>query len=91
MDLALILTVIGTGIATVGLIYGFLRNFKIDINNHIDRLEKRMESSEKRMESSERRMDGHAQRIDQLYQIFMDSQKEFNQKFYDLLKLKKGE
>lgn len=84
MDLTLMITVIGTGIATVGLIYAFLRNFKIDINSHIDRLEKRMESSE-------RRMDGHAARIDQLYQTFMDSQKEFNNKFYELLKAKKGE
>lgn len=69
MDIALMITVIGTGIATVGLTYGFLRNFKIDINSHIDRLEKRMEASE-------RRMDGHATRIDQLYQMFVDLLKE---------------
>lgn len=32
------------------------------------------------------RLDSHATRIDQLYKMFLDSQKEFNQKFYDLLK-----
>lgn len=36
------------------------------------------------------RLDGHAARIDQLYRIFLESQKENNQKFYDLLKEKKS-
>lgn len=32
------------------------------------------------------RLDSHATRIDQLYKLFLDTQKESNQKFYDLLK-----
>ena len=65
MDLALIITLLGTTAAIIGSVYGFLRNFKADINGHIDRLEKRMDQfelrSEKRMDQfefrSEKRMD----------------------------------
>ena len=49
IDWSFFCTVIGTGLATVGLIYTFLRNFKIDINLHIDKLEKRMDILEERM------------------------------------------
>ena len=45
MDLVIILTSIATTITIIGFVYGFLRNFKIDINAHIDRLEKRIEDS----------------------------------------------
>ena len=50
MDLALIITLLGTTTAIIGSVYGFLRNFKADINGHIDRLERRMDLSEKRMD-----------------------------------------
>lgn len=33
----------------LGFVYGFLRNFKTDINSHIDRLEKRMDILDERM------------------------------------------
>jgi len=56
MDLALILTMIGTGIAVIGFVYAFLRNFKIDINCHIDKLERRLDQFENRMNLLEERM-----------------------------------
>jgi hypothetical protein len=63
MDLGLILAIAGTTITILGFIYGFLRNFKNDINSHLDRLEKRIDKSDDRF-------DRHAQRIDQLYVMF---------------------
>jgi hypothetical protein len=49
MEIGLIFTVIGTAVATLATIYTFLRNFKIDINSHIDRVESQMkEDSQKR-------------------------------------------
>lgn len=49
MDLAIILTLLATTVTIIGFVYGFLRNFKTDINTHIDRLEKRMDTLEERM------------------------------------------
>jgi hypothetical protein len=49
MDLAIILTLIATTVTIIGFVYGFLRNFKADINSHIDKLEKRMDTLEERM------------------------------------------
>ena len=63
MDLITILTVIATGATSVSLIYTFLRNFKTDINNHIDRLEKRMDGFDKRMDGFESRMNSLDERM----------------------------
>ena len=61
MDIATVVataaTCIATGIAVIGLVYSFLRNFKTDINGHIDRIEKRMDKFEGRMDKFEARMD----------------------------------
>ncbi len=56
IDLTTISTVIGTGIAVIGFVYAFLRNFKTDINSHIDRLEKRMDMFDAKIISIEERM-----------------------------------
>jgi hypothetical protein len=37
--------VIGTGLGIIGFTYGFLRNFKNDVNKRIDRLETRLSLS----------------------------------------------
>jgi hypothetical protein len=62
MDIATIWTIIGTGIATVAIIYTFLRNFKTDINSHIDRIEKQLSESNSKMDQrvteTNKRMDG---------------------------------
>lgn len=69
MDTATIWTIIGTGITTIGVIYGFMRNFKSDINTHIDKmgtqigeLAKEMKEENKKMEQrvieTNKRMDG---------------------------------
>jgi hypothetical protein len=42
-------TVIGTGIGVIGFTYTFLRNFKIDVNKKIDRLETRLDQQDDRM------------------------------------------
>lgn len=49
-------TTIVSAATVIGFVYGFLRNFKIDINAHIDRLEKRMDRLEKRMDSFENKL-----------------------------------
>lgn len=56
MDWSTILTIIAAAASTVGLIYTFLRNFKTDINSHIDKLEKRMNNFESRMNSIDERI-----------------------------------
>lgn len=50
------LTMIGVVFTGVALVYAFLRNFKTDINAHIDRLEKQIASIEKRQTSLDERM-----------------------------------
>lgn len=37
-------TIVGTGITVIGFVYMFFRNFKQDINSHIDKLENRLEN-----------------------------------------------
>lgn len=49
LDLITILTSLGTGVAVIGFVYTFLRNFKDDINKHIDKLDNRITSMEERM------------------------------------------
>lgn len=56
MDLVLFFTIIGAAAAVIASVYQFLRNFKTDINSHIDRLEKRMDNFESKMNSMEERM-----------------------------------
>lgn len=54
MDLALIFTIIGSAVTTVGFVYGFLRNFKVDFENKFNRLESqfnRLESQFDRLKS----------------------------------------
>lgn len=58
MDIATIATLIGTGIAIIGFVYAFLRNFKIDINSHIDRLEKSVKDIAEENKRTNMRMDG---------------------------------
>jgi len=62
MDWSLIITIIGTAIATIGVIYGFLRNLKFDLNSHIDRLETHVREENAKMDQrvmeTNKRMDG---------------------------------
>ena len=43
------LTIIGTGLTVIGLTYTFLRNFKNDVNKHIDKIELRLDKQDERM------------------------------------------
>jgi hypothetical protein len=54
--IGMVITVVSTGFTVIGFIYAFLRNFKTDINSHIDRLEKRMDRFDARMDSMDERM-----------------------------------
>ncbi len=62
IDLITILTTIGTGIAVIGFIYGFMRNFKDDLNSHMDKIEKEWKEESRKMDQrvmeTNRRMDG---------------------------------
>ncbi len=51
MDLSKILTSLTATETVIGFVYGFLRNFKADINNHIDRLEARTNKLEERLDA----------------------------------------
>lgn len=42
-------TFIASVITIVGFVYAFLRNFKTDVNSHLDKLEKKIDSLEERM------------------------------------------
>ncbi|MGL5627318.1 MAG: hypothetical protein ACRDDW_07430 [Candidatus Rhabdochlamydia sp.] len=65
MDLVAILTSLATAITMIGFVYGFLRNFKIDINSHIDRLETRMDKFEIKMYKMEERLDSRMNKLEQ--------------------------
>ncbi len=65
MDLAIILTSLATAITVIGFVYGFLRNFKTDINSHIDRLETRMDKFEIRMYKMEERLDSRMNKLEE--------------------------
>lgn len=49
MDVNLLLSLFATAITIIGFVYGFLRNFKADINKHIEKSEKRIDLLEERM------------------------------------------
>ncbi|MGL5627317.1 MAG: hypothetical protein ACRDDW_07425 [Candidatus Rhabdochlamydia sp.] len=65
MDLAAILTSLAATVTVIGFVYGFLRNFKTDINNHIDRLETRMDKFEIRMNKMEERLDSRMNKLEE--------------------------
>ena len=68
----LILTIVGTGVSIFGLLYGFLRNFKIDMDNQFEKIEKRFEKIEKRFEKIEERfekIDGRFSNIEREIQV----------------------
>ncbi len=56
MDTPTMLTCIASAITTIGFVYGFLRNFRADINSHLDRLDKRMDRLEQRMDIFEKKL-----------------------------------
>jgi hypothetical protein len=64
--------VIGTG---VGLIYAFLRNFKTDINSHIDSVNTRLDKGDKEWKDEFRKMDQRVtetnKRMDGVYHLLL--------------------
>lgn len=75
MDIATILTFIGTGIGIVGFVYAFMRNFKTDINSHIDRMGNQISDLTKEMKEETRKMDQRVtetnKRMDGVYHILL--------------------
>ncbi|MGL5263426.1 MAG: hypothetical protein ACRDAI_02450 [Candidatus Rhabdochlamydia sp.] len=65
MDLVVILTSLAATVTVIGFVYGFLRNFKTDINSHIDRLETRMDKFEIRMNKMEERLDSRMNKLEE--------------------------
>lgn len=49
MDWAIFITVIGTGIAVVTLVYQVMRNFKDDVNKNFEKHERRFEKIDQRL------------------------------------------
>lgn len=56
IDWGLVCGFVATTFTVIAFIYGILRNFKTDINAHIDKLEKRMDTFETKINSIEERM-----------------------------------
>lgn len=48
-DWSVILTSLGTSITIIGFIYAILRNFKIDVNNRMDKFEKRIDDIDEKI------------------------------------------
>lgn len=65
MDLSVILTSLAATAIVIGVIYGFLQNFKAEINNHISRLETRMDKFEVRMDKLEERLDARVNKLEE--------------------------
>lgn len=79
-DWTLIISAIGTVITTVGLIYGIMRNFKNDINDHLDKLDKRIDKLDVDVKNTNTKFDGwfksQNERTDRLYEMFVELLKE---------------
>lgn len=58
IDWATVGTIAGTLITALGFFYGFLRNFKNDINSHIDRINEEHRRLDNRWMQTNARMDG---------------------------------
>lgn len=75
LDLVTILTTVGTGAAVVGIIYSFLRNFKTDINSHIDRIENEMKQMHSDFKKETFKMDQRVietnKRMDGVYNVLL--------------------
>lgn len=75
MDIAVISTVIGTAVATIAVIYTFLRNFKEDINKHIDAVTNRLDTHIQETKDENRKMDQRVmetnKRMDGVYNVLL--------------------
>lgn len=75
METSVIWTIIGAAIATIAAIYTFLRNFKSDINSHIDRIENQMKEDGKKRDQQFAEMDQRVmetnKRMDGVYHILL--------------------
>lgn len=49
MNLIGFITIIGTAVTVIGLVYQIMRNFKSDVNKNFDKLEKRLERQDQRI------------------------------------------
>jgi hypothetical protein len=56
MELTGTLTVIGTGVAVIGLVYQIMRNFKQDVNRMFERYDHKLDLMEKRFETIDQRL-----------------------------------
>jgi len=79
MDWMQIIALMGVNITMIGLLTTL-------VVWAIGKLDADVRSISNDVKSCVSRLDSHATRIDQLYKLFLDSQKEANQKFYDLLR-----
>lgn len=75
-----IVAMIGIDATTIGLIYGFLRNFKTDVDARFEKMDKKIEKIDSRLEGWMKHSIAiraeQAKRTDQLYQMFIDLLKE---------------
>lgn len=60
MDLTIFFTVIGGVVTTIGFVYGFLRNFKIDMLNQLDRMKA---DNQQLLDRIDRKMDNFDEKL----------------------------
>ena len=58
MDWGLVGTIVGASCGVIVAVYTFLRNFKDDINSHIDRIDDNFKKMDQRVTETNKRMDG---------------------------------
>lgn len=87
MDYVSILTAFATAVTVIGFVYGFLRNFKSDIQIDISRLDVDIKDLGNKVEAD---MRAQTARTDKLYEMFIEMQNKMDQgfreadkKFYD--------
>jgi hypothetical protein len=56
IDLGQMITTIAAALTVIGFFYTFFRNFKIDINGHIDKIEIKIDKMDARIDTLEERM-----------------------------------
>lgn len=54
--IGVILTILGTGVGVVTLVYQIMRNFKDDVNSKFEAMERRLDKSDARFEKIDQRL-----------------------------------
>ena len=65
------LTIIGTGISIVGLLYAIIRNFRMDMDSRFDKIDKKFNEIDVKFNEMDKRVYITNQRMDGIYNILL--------------------